>query len=72
MKAILFVSVILFLTVSAQAAALPGDVAEGKRLHDANCTDCHDTAVYARKDRMVRSLDGLKQQFENCSHMAKK
>jgi cytochrome c5 len=27
-------------------AALPGDGAEGKRLHDANCMGCHDTALY--------------------------
>jgi hypothetical protein len=53
-------------------AALPGNGAEGKRLHDANCTGCHNTEVYTRKDRSVRSLDGLKQQLESCSHMAGK
>ena len=71
MKVILCVPVMMFLTVSAQAA-LPGDGADGKRLLDANCMGCHDTAVYTRKDHVVRSLDGLKQQFEDCSHMAKK
>ena len=53
-------------------AALPGNSAEGKRLHDANCTGCHDTGVYTRKDRSVRSLDGLKRQLESCTHMAGK
>ena len=71
MKVILSVPAMIFLTVSAHAA-LPGDAVEGKRLHDANCMGCHDTAVYTRKDRTVRSLDSLKQQFEGCSHMAKK
>ncbi len=71
MKVILCVPVMMFLTVSAQAA-LPGDGAEGKRLHDASCMGCHDTAVYTRKDHLVRSLDGLKQQLEGCSHMAEK
>jgi hypothetical protein len=70
-RVILCVPVMIFLTVSAQAA-LPGDGAEGKRLHDANCMACHDTAVYTRKDHSIRSLDGLKQQLEGCSHMAKK
>ncbi len=65
-------SLLLFLAVNANAAALPGDAAEGKRLHDASCTGCHDTAVYSRKNHTVRSLEGLKQQFESCSHMAKK
>ena len=71
MKVILRIPAMIFLTVSAQAA-LPGDGTEGQRLHDANCMGCHDTAVYTRKDHLVRSLDGLKLQLEGCSHMAKK
>ena len=71
MKIILSMTVMLFLAASADAA-VPGDGAEGKRLHDANCTACHDTAVYTRKEHRVRSLDGLKQQVENCTHMAQK
>ena len=35
------------------AAALPGDSAEGKRLHDANCMGCHNTSIYTRKDRLI-------------------
>jgi cytochrome c553 len=69
---ILLISLLSFLAVNVHAAALPGDAAEGKRLHDASCTGCHDTAVYTRKNHSVRSLEGLKQQFESCSHMAKK
>ena len=71
MKVILCVPVMIFLAVSVHAA-LPGDGADGKRLHDANCMGCHDTAVYTHKDHIVRSLDGLTQQLEGCSHMAKK
>jgi hypothetical protein len=76
-KYILHAASALFLTMaitlaSDARAALPGNSAEGKRLHDANCTGCHDTGFYTRKDRSVRSLDGLKQQLENCSHMAGK
>ena len=71
MKVIQCIPVMIFLAVSANAA-VPGDGAEGKRLHDANCAGCHDTSVYSRKDHKVRSLDGLKQQVENCTHMAQK
>lgn len=53
-------------------AAVTGNEAEGKRLHDASCTGCHDTAVYTRKDHRVQSLEGLKQQVEDCTHMAQK
>ena len=62
----------ILLTPSAYAAELPGDSAEGKRLYDANCMGCHDTGIHARKDRIIRSLDALKEQLWDCSHMAKK
>ena len=71
MKIILSVPVMMLLAVSAHAA-VPGDGAKGKRLHDANCTACHGTSVYTRQDHKVRSLDGLKKQVENCTHMAQK
>src|SRR3974390_1024257 len=71
LKSILCVSLLILLTPSAYAA-LPGDSADGKRLHDANCMGCHDTGIYTRKDRLVLSLDALKKQLGSCSHMAKK
>jgi len=72
MKSILCVSLLTLLMPSSAYAALSGDSAEGKRLHDANCMGCHDTGIYTRKDRLVRSLDALKEQLGSCSHMAKK
>jgi mono/diheme cytochrome c family protein len=71
MQIILSLTVMLFLAANAYAA-VSGDAVEGKRLHDASCTGCHDSKAYTRKDRRVRSLDGLKQQVENCTHMAQK
>jgi len=56
------------LSVSTQAASLPGDVASGKKLHDANCLSCHKDEVYKRKDRNVTSLNGLTEQIGGCSH----
>lgn len=53
-------------------AALPGDATEGQRLHQANCTGCHDSGVYTRPDRKVRSMDALEHQVDGCSHAAKK
>ena len=72
MKGILCVSLLILLMSSAYAAALPGDGADGKRLHDANCMLCHDTSIYTRKDRLVQSLDALEKQVGNCTHAAKK
>lgn len=71
MKITLSLSAMLLLAASAHAA-VPGDATEGKRLHDANCTACHDSSVYTRKDHKVGSLGGLGKQVENCTHMAQK
>lgn len=60
----------VFLAASAQAAQV-GDSAAGKLIHDTSCVSCHDTRVYTRKDRHIQSLDGLKQQLDNCGHAAK-
>ncbi len=72
MKIILCASLLILLMPSAYATSLPGDSADGKRLYDANCMGCHDTGVSTRKDRLVQSLDALKEQLANCTHMAKK
>jgi hypothetical protein len=72
MKSILGVSLVILLMPSAYAAELPGDSADGKRLHDANCMGCHDTAIYTRKERLIHSLDALKERLGDCSHMANK
>jgi cytochrome c553 len=61
---------LLVLLPAAARAALPGNAAEGKSLHDIYCTACHDTGVYTRKDRRVRSLDGLKRQLRSCERAA--
>jgi len=71
MKSFLCLLLMVVLTPIARAA-LTGDGADGKRLHDANCMSCHDTGVYVRQNRSVRSLDALRAQVEGCSHMAKK
>ena len=72
MQIILRASLLMLLAPSAYATELPGDSADGKRLHDANCLGCHDTGVYTRVDHHVQSLDALQEQLDSCSHMAKK
>lgn len=68
----IFCGVLAALLVPLAYAALPGDGAEGQRLHQASCTGCHDASVYTRPNHVVRSLDALKQQVEGCGHAAKK
>jgi hypothetical protein len=72
-KGILCLSLLILLMPSvAYAVELPGDSADGKRLHDANCMGCHDTGIYTRKDRLIHSLDALRERLGDCSHMANK
>ena len=59
----------LFLAFSAHAAE-PGDAALGKKLHDANCTGCHDSSVYTRKDHQIKSLAALNEKLSACTHAA--
>ncbi|MDX1401678.1 MAG: hypothetical protein R3245_07140, partial [Kiloniellales bacterium] len=54
-KRVLCISLVMLL-MSGAYAALPGDSANGKKLHDANCSGCHDNSVYTRDNRRVKSL----------------
>jgi CxxC motif-containing protein (DUF1111 family) len=69
MRRALLISILLSMALRAQHA-LPGDGAEGKKLHDANCTTCHSTSVYTRQDRKMKSLAALSKQVASCTHMA--
>ncbi len=60
------------LSLAAHAAPLPGDTAHGKKLYKANCVACHDDSVYKRKDRRIKSIEGLKGQISSCGHQLKK
>jgi CxxC motif-containing protein (DUF1111 family) len=64
----LLVLLILIQTAMSVRAALPGDSAEGKKLHDANCVSCHNASVYTRRDRHVTSLSALNEQVDGCLH----
>ena len=60
---------VLFTALLAQPA-LPADSAQGKKLHDANCTKCHNTNVYTRQDRKIKSLAALNERIVACTHAA--
>lgn len=54
--------------------AVAADLANGKALHDGNCTQCHTTmfggdgsGIYTRDNRRVKSLPGLDKQVRFCA-----
>ncbi len=59
---ILVLGLILGPSLHSQAA----DIKEGKALVDKNCYNCHGTEIYTRKDRKVKSPDGLNKQVRRC------
>jgi cytochrome c553 len=69
MKQALLVSVLLSSALLAQPA-LTANSAQGKKLHDANCTKCHNTNVYTRPDRKINSLAALNERLVACTHAA--
>ena len=62
MKAHIIISMMVL--VSAASPLLAG---EGKALYENNCTRCHNTEVFTRDDRSVKSLEGLKNRVKQCS-----
>jgi len=69
MKRALVILTLIQTSLSVQAA-LPGDSAEGKKLHDANCVRCHDASIYKSDKRHIKSLRALDEQLEECTHAA--
>lgn len=39
---------------------------KGKTLHDTGCTGCHDTSVYTRSDRIIKSAEALDKRVRMC------
>jgi hypothetical protein len=50
----------------AQAALLPGDAVKGKAVYDKTCVACHDTSVYTRANRRIKTVEGLIGQVNGC------
>ncbi len=62
--ALLFLSI---LPSTAPAALLPGDAGRGQALHGRYCTACHDSRVYTRANRTVKSVEGLMGRVRLCN-----
>lgn len=52
---------------SCSSAPLPGNTASGKHLHAKHCVACHDSRVYTRAQRTVKSVEGLMGRVRLCN-----
>lgn len=44
-----------------------GDINAGKALHDKSCTACHDSSVYTRAERRIRTPAQLAARIAGCN-----
>ncbi len=56
------IPLVMFVSVPLHAA----DIENGDDLHFENCTGCHDSTVYTRDNRNVRSIERLGAQVRFC------
>lgn len=60
---------ILFLLVAGfSASSNANDIKNGNKLHTDNCTRCHDTSVYTRANKRVKTLPKLDSQVRMCKN----
>lgn len=59
-------ALLCLLPLASEASILLGDAAKGKAVHDKQCAACHDSSVYTRVDRRVKTPEGLKSQVNGC------
>ncbi|HHL32305.1 MAG TPA: cytochrome c [Oceanospirillales bacterium] len=52
---------LLFSTIGSAA-----DLDEGKEMYEEDCTKCHDSSVFTRKDRKVNNAESLTKQVHRC------
>ncbi len=64
MKQLLVATVALTTLISSSIYA--SDIADGKKLVDGQCQQCHDDAIYVRKNSIIQSLPELKARVEFC------
>ncbi len=68
MKLNKFVLPVIGLMLSSSAAY--ADAIAGKILHDQSCMGCHDTSVYSRPDKGIKTAAALQAQVSRCTKPA--
>ena len=57
---------VLLFSIGLSSISIAIDSEEGKDLYEEDCTKCHDSSIFTRKDRNVNNLKALKIQVHQC------
>ncbi len=57
---------VILLSIVFTSITYAADTEEGKDMYEEDCTKCHDSSVFTRKDRKVNDLESLKTQVHRC------
>ena len=52
--------------ISFSCLLVAADLDEGQSMYEEDCTKCHNSSVFIRKDRNVNNLKSLKKQVHRC------
>ncbi len=64
---LMFLPLALLAPPASATALLPGEAASGQKLHTGQCQSCHDSSVYTRTNRRVKTVEGLIKQVNVCN-----
>ena len=67
MRRLAVIGLTSWLIILPAGTALAQSGIPAKKLHDANCTQCHDAGMYTRPNRKMHSLDDVRKQVGACS-----
>lgn len=71
MKKILLVAAISSLSLVLSPASFASDIANGKKLYEANCHGCHDSSIHTRPNRIIHTYSDLVNRVKFCDNAAK-
>lgn len=60
------IKALLLLTTIVATTTYSYDSEEAKEMYEADCTKCHDSKVFTRKETKVKNLSTLKKQVHRC------
>lgn len=71
MKKILLLTALSISSILLSPALWATDIANGKKLYEANCHGCHDSRIHTRPNRIIHTYSDLVNRVKFCDSAAK-